>query len=130
MTDSAPIQLIQIVASPDFKTQTRKLSKRYHNLQTDLQPLLDQLIQGETPGDRIQGIQSIVYKVRLKNSNAKKGKSGGYRIIYYLKSQDNILLVTLYSKSDRTDIAIETIVNIIAAYENSSFLKRDRSPLS
>ena len=127
MTDSAPIQ---IVASPDFKTQTRKLSKRYHNLQTDLQPLLDQLIQGETPGDRIQGIQSIVYKVRLKNSNAKKGKSGGYRIIYYLKSQDNILLVTLYSKSDRTDIAIETIVNIIAAYENSSFLKRDRSPLS
>ena len=130
MTDSAPIQLIQIVASPDFKTQTRKLSKRYHNLQTDLQPLLDQLIQGETPGDRIQGIQSIVYKVRLKNSNAKKGKSGGYRVIYYLKSQDNILLVTLYSKSDRTDIAIETIVNIIAAYENSSFLKRDRSPLS
>jgi mRNA-degrading endonuclease RelE of RelBE toxin-antitoxin system len=117
MTDSAPIQLIQIVASPDFKTQTRKLSKRYHNLQTDLQPLLDQLIQGETPGDRIQGIQSIVYKVRLKNSNAKKGKSGGYRVIYYLKSQDNILLVTLYSKSDRTDIAIETIVNIIAAYE-------------
>jgi len=117
MTDSAPIQLIQIVASPDFKTQTRKLSKRYHNLQTDLQPLLDQLIQGETPGDRIQGIQSIVYKVRLKNSNAKKGKSGGYRVIHYLKSQDNILLVTLYSKSDRTDIAIETIVNIIAAYE-------------
>ena len=117
MTDSAPIQLIQIVASPDFKTQTRKLSKRYHNLQTDLQPLLDQLIQGETPGDRIQGIQSIVYKVRLKNSNTKKGKSGGYRVIYYLKSQDNILLVTLYSKSDRTDIAIETIVNVIAAYE-------------
>ena len=118
MTDSDSIQPIQIVVAPDFKNQTRKLTKRYRNLQTDLQPLLDQLIQGETPGDRIQGLQSIVYKVRLKNSNAQKGKSGGYRVIYYLKSQDNILLVTLYSKSDRTDIAIETIVDIITAYEN------------
>jgi mRNA-degrading endonuclease RelE of RelBE toxin-antitoxin system len=60
---------------------------------------------------------TLQYKVRIKNSNAKKGKSGGYRIIYYLKSQNNILLITLYSKSDRTDIAIETIVDIIAAYE-------------
>ncbi len=114
MTDSVPIQ---ISASPDFKNQIRQLTKRYRNLQTDLQPLLDQLIQGETPGDRIQGVQSIVYKVRLKNSSAKKGKSGGYRVIYYLKSQDNILLVTLYSKSDRTDIAIETIIDIITQYE-------------
>jgi mRNA-degrading endonuclease RelE of RelBE toxin-antitoxin system len=117
MTDSAPIPPIQIVTSPDFKTQTDKLTKRYRNVKTDLKPILDQLLQGETPGDRIKGVQSIVYKVRIKNSNAKKGKSGGYRIIYYLKSQNKILLVTLYSKSDRTDIAIETIVDIIAAYE-------------
>ena len=86
MTESAPTQPIQIFASPDFKTQTRKLTKRYRNLQTDLQPFLDQLIQGETPGDRIQGIQSIVYKVRLKNSDVKKGKSGGYRALDSLKS--------------------------------------------
>ena len=94
MTESAPTQPIQIFASPDFKTQTRKLTKRYRNLQTDLQPLLDQLIQGETPGDRIKGIQSlakppgmgIVYKARLKNSDVKRGKSGGYRALYYLKS--------------------------------------------
>ena len=117
MTDLVPIPPIQIVASPDFKTQTRKLKKRYRTLQTDLQPLLERLLQGETPGDRIQGVKSIVYKVRLKNSNTKKGKSSGYRVIYYLKSQDNILLVAIYSKSDRTDIDTATIVDIVTKYE-------------
>ena len=60
----------------------------------------------------------IVYKVRLKNSDVQKGKSGGYRALYYLKSQNKIVLVAIYSKSDRTDIDAATIVAIITQYEN------------
>ena len=77
-----------------------------------------QLLQGETPGDCIKGVGSIFYKVRLKNSDVQKGKSGSYRALYYLKSQDKIVLVAIYSKSDQTDIGAATIIDIITQYEN------------
>ncbi|MCX5964803.1 MAG: type II toxin-antitoxin system RelE/ParE family toxin [Cyanobacteria bacterium] len=117
---------IEVDPSPNFIRDLRELSKSYRHIKSDLQPLIDQLLQGETPGDRIKGVKSlaeppgtgIVYKVRLKNSDVQKGKSGGYRALYYLKSQDKILLVAIYSKSDRTDIDATTIIDIITQYEN------------
>ena len=54
-----------------------------------------------------------VYKLRLRNTDAKRGKSGGYRIIYYLKSDTEVLLVTIYSKAEQSDIAVEDVVRLI-----------------
>ena len=47
----------------------------------------------------------------------QKGKSGGYRVIYYLKTDDRIILATIYSKSDRSDVDAEVIEDAIAQYE-------------
>lgn len=44
----------------------------------------------------------------------QKGKSGGYRVIYYLKTDDRIILATIYSKSDRSDVDAEVIEDAIA----------------
>jgi len=33
-----------------------------------------------------------------------RGKRGGYRIIYYLQTSDDVLLVTIYSKTEQSDI--------------------------
>lgn len=109
---------IAIDLSPTFQRDLSDLSKHYRHIRSDIQPLIDQLCQGETPGDRIQGTKSMVYKVRLKNSDIQKGKSGGYRAIYYLKTRNKILLVTIYAKSDRSDIETKAIVDIITEYEN------------
>ncbi|HEY9800433.1 MAG TPA: hypothetical protein V6D25_08745 [Leptolyngbyaceae cyanobacterium] len=72
---------IQIELTPRFKRDLRDLAKRYRQIRSDLQPLIEQLQAGELPGDRIVGVNYTVFKVRLKNSNFQKGKSGGYRVI-------------------------------------------------
>ncbi len=59
-------------------------------------------------------------QVRLKNSDTRKGKSGGYRVICYLKTSHAIILVTIYSKSDFSDVSSETIKEAIAQYEQES----------
>lgn len=42
-----------------------------------------------------------VYKARAKNSNTKVGKSNGYRLIYYVKTERKlIILLTIYYKKD------------------------------
>ena len=50
---------IEVDPSPNFIRDLRELSKSYRHIKSDLQPLIDQLLQGETPGDRIKGIQSL-----------------------------------------------------------------------
>lgn len=108
---------IQIALTPRFKKDLRELAKRYRSIRTDLQPLIEQLQAGEILGDRIAGVKYQVFKVRLKNSNIQKGKSGGYRVIYYLKTDEGIILTTIYSKSDLSDVSNETIIEAIAQYE-------------
>ncbi|MBW4517388.1 MAG: type II toxin-antitoxin system RelE/ParE family toxin [Timaviella obliquedivisa GSE-PSE-MK23-08B] len=113
---------IQIDLTPRFQRDLRDLAKRYRRVRSDLQPLIEQLQAGELPGDRISGVTYTVFKVRLKNSNVQKGKSGGYRVIYYIKADDRIILATIYSKSDFADVAAEVIENAIAQYEQQTQL--------
>lgn len=75
------------------------------------------LLAGETPGDQIQGLGYTIYKVRVRNTDAKRDKSGGYRIIYYLQTADNVLLVTIYSKAEQSDIGTEEVLCIIREEE-------------
>jgi mRNA-degrading endonuclease RelE of RelBE toxin-antitoxin system len=99
--------------SEAFERQLKRLSHRYRHIRSDVQPILDQLEAGETPGERIQGLGYTVYKVRARSTDARRGKSGGYRIIYYLKTDTDLLLVTIYSKSEQSDIGAEDVLRII-----------------
>lgn len=108
---------VEVRFSRQFKRDLKHLSKRYRKIKSNVQPIIDELEAGEKPGDRIQGTSYIVYKVRAKNTDAQKGKSGGYRIIYYVQVEDTIFLITIYSKSDLSDISIEEIMQIIDELE-------------
>jgi mRNA-degrading endonuclease RelE of RelBE toxin-antitoxin system len=108
---------IQVTFSDRFESEIRKLGKRYRRIRLDIQPVIDQLASGELPGDQIPGMDYILFKVRVKNSDIQKGKSGGYRLIYYLKTEAQILLVTLYSKSDQADISAAEIREIFTRAE-------------
>jgi mRNA-degrading endonuclease RelE of RelBE toxin-antitoxin system len=49
----------------------------------------------------------------VKNSDIKKGQSGGYQVVYYIQTPEAILLTNIYSKSDRANISNEDIEGII-----------------
>ncbi len=115
--ENEPAQ-IEIKITPEFKRSLRTLAKRYRNIRSDLQPIIDQLQAGKIIGEQIPGIRYTVFKVRVRNSNIQRGKSGGYRFIYYLKTSTKIILVTIYSKSDQGDITADTINRILASFES------------
>lgn len=95
--------------TPEFKRNLRQLAKKYRHIRSDIQPMIDTLVAGELPGDQIPGIGFPVYKVRIRNTDARRGKSGGYRIIYYLPTDVSIVLITLYSKTEQQDIEPQEI---------------------
>lgn len=108
---------VEIAPTPYFQKNLKALSKRYRGVRSDLQPLITQLQAGELPGDKISGVTLTLFKVRIKNSNIQKGKSAGYRVVYYIKTQRQIVLVTIYSKSDSADIDVNKIKEVLAEYE-------------
>ena len=110
---SEEVSSIEIVFSDEFKVLLRILAKRYRSIRNDLQPVIDNLQVGNFIGDRIPGTGYAVFKVRLKNSDIKKGKSSGYRVIYQLKDNSCVLMVLIYTKSDQTDITVKQIRDII-----------------
>jgi mRNA-degrading endonuclease RelE of RelBE toxin-antitoxin system len=62
LTESFPIE---IRVTPDFRKQLRKLEKRYRKIKLDLEPILMQIQMGDIVGDKLQGIDSEVFKSRV-----------------------------------------------------------------
>lgn len=58
----------------------------FDNIQADLAPVIERIRMREPIGDQIPGVGFTVMKVRVKNRDSQKGKSGGYRLIYWLVS--------------------------------------------
>ena len=115
MSDSIPP--ITVDETEKFRKEVKKLLKRYNSARKDIEPLIKQLEAGEIPGDRIVGNKYPVYKVRVPNSDTRKGKSSGYRVIYYTMTLEAILLTTIYSKSDRRNISNKEVEDLIGEYE-------------
>jgi mRNA-degrading endonuclease RelE of RelBE toxin-antitoxin system len=109
--------LIFVRFADEFENNLYSLSKRYRSIRKDIQIVLEQIETGNFVGDRIAGLGEdyIVIKVRVKNSNIQKGKSAGYRLVYQVESPVSVLLLTIYSKSDRDDISPNEIFNILSS---------------
>ena len=75
--------------------------------------MIDDLQSGALPGDQVPGVGIPVFKVRIRNSDAAKGKRGGYRLLYYLQTSAAIISVTIYSKSEQSDVSAGEIRRIL-----------------
>ncbi len=108
---------VQIEFTSLFKRRLKGLAKKYRQIQTDIQPVLDQLLLGNLLGDQIAGTTYTVYKARAKNSDAQSGKSGGYRLIYQIVTPSDIVLHLIYSKSEQATVSADEIQEMIETYQ-------------
>jgi mRNA-degrading endonuclease RelE of RelBE toxin-antitoxin system len=113
LTDDKPVK---VVLSESFLKDIKDLAKSYRSVRIDILPLIDKLSNGEIIGDRLKGFDYEIYKVRVKNSDNQKGASGGYRVIYHVKTIDFIVLSNIYSKSDYESIDDSLVEKSIQEY--------------
>jgi mRNA-degrading endonuclease RelE of RelBE toxin-antitoxin system len=111
-----PRPAIEISFTPEFKRNLRGLAKKYPRIRSDVQPIIEQIQHGKFIGDQVQGTGYTIFKVRIRNSDAARGKSGGYRVIYYLKTATAVILITIYSKTEQSDISPAKIKKILAEF--------------
>lgn len=95
--------------------------KGYRKIEEDITEITNKLEQGHLLGNPIEDLNlsfnNNIYKVRAVNSSAKVGKSNGFRIIYYVvKDDEEIFLLTIYSKKDKENISNKDILKLIKQY--------------
>jgi len=107
--------MISINLSQKSVKDLKFLKKRFPKIDNDLDKLFSSLTTGKVIGARIREFKSFeIYKARLNNSSSKIGKSGGFRVIYYLKrSEEYILVLSIYSKTSRINISKKEILKIL-----------------
>lgn len=117
MPSEPAISPVEIRFTPEFKRNLRALSKRYRHIRSDIEPVIEQLRAGNFIGDQIPRTGYTLYKVRIRNRDTQKGQSGGYRMIYYLQTKESVVLITLYSKTEQSDISAAAIRRIIRDFD-------------
>lgn len=96
-----------IFPTPNFEKELKRLVKKYPSLKSDLAVLLKSL--QETP---IQGAEIFknCYKIRFAIKSKGKGKSGGGRLITFIKIQNEcIYLVSVYDKSEKETVSDQVL---------------------
>jgi mRNA-degrading endonuclease RelE of RelBE toxin-antitoxin system len=100
-----------IFRTDDFSKHLKNLAKKYPSIKKDYNDLLASL--SENP---LQGVSlgKNCYKVRWKISSKQTGKSGGARVITYVKIENKrITLLDVYDKADKDSITEKELAALI-----------------
>jgi mRNA-degrading endonuclease RelE of RelBE toxin-antitoxin system len=94
-----------------FEREAKPLLKKYTSLKSELAALGKELSENPKQGTPLG---NNIYKIRLAIASKGKGKSGGARVITYLKiEQRNVYLLTIYDKGSRNTISDGEIQEIL-----------------
>ncbi len=101
----------EIIATPIFKRDIKKLAKKYRSLKSEFAILLSGLEDNPKMGI---SLGNNCFKIRLSIASKGKGKSGGGRIITNVMVQDKtIYLLTIYDKSEKENISDKELEDLI-----------------
>jgi len=77
----------EVIAAEYFKRRYTKLRKTYRRIEEDYASLLEILENNPLEGEAIPGFGNKIYKLRIRSTNMKRGKRGGYllNIKWFLK---------------------------------------------
>lgn len=95
---------------PLFDKQAKRLAKKYPSLKKDLMELLKSLTNNPEQGT---ALGNGFYKIRVALSSKGKGKSGGARVITYVKvTVTTVYLTSIYDKSEKSAITDKELKQI------------------
>ncbi len=94
-----------------FKRDLKQLAKKYVSIINDVENLFTELAENPTLGTPLG---KDCFKIRLAISSKSKGKSGGSRVITYVHiSNEEVLLLSIYDKSEKADITAKELNAIL-----------------
>ncbi|MFY7811580.1 MAG: type II toxin-antitoxin system RelE/ParE family toxin [Flavobacterium sp.] len=103
-----------IELSANFKKEAKRLTKKYPSLKAELAELFTELEENPTTGTPLG---NDIYKIRLAIASKNKGKSGGARILSFVKvTETTVLLFSIYNKGEVDSLTDKEIEALLEGY--------------
>ena len=97
--------------SSNFKKEAKKLVKKFPSLKQELADLFTMLERNPNIGTYLG---NDIYKIRLAIASKNKGKSGGARVLSFVKiTETTVLLFSIYNKGDIDNLTDKEIKRLI-----------------
>ncbi|TJZ53591.1 hypothetical protein FAZ15_16270 [Sphingobacterium olei] len=94
-----------------FDRQAKRLLKKFPSLKSELLELVTVLKEKPAYGT---DLGNNCFKVRLAMASKGKGKSGGARVItHFYVSEDTVILLSIYDKSEKASISEKQILLLL-----------------
>ena len=90
----------KVIHTKRFQSRLKRLARRFPSALAEVDALTEELMQGERPGDLYKGLGRVVYRVRRANPSDRRGKSGGFRITYYVHDANTVALLAIAQRKD------------------------------
>ena len=101
----------EIIPTPPFAKELKTLAKKYKSIGDDLRKLIKELDENPKLGTYLG---KDCFKIRMTISSKGKGKSGGARVITYVKVvHEKIYLLDIYDKSNSESISDKELMLLI-----------------
>lgn len=104
---------MKIEYSQSFLRQAKQLAKKFKLLKQDLQQAVQDIQTNQNLGVELG---NNLFKKRVKNSSIPTGKSGGFRIIIYAELKNSIVLIAIYSKTEKDTLTDAELSKLIESY--------------
>lgn len=105
---------ININFSDAFESRVKKFIKKFPSLANELIDFVEELKKNPFVG---KSLGAGLYKMTLASESKGKGKSGGFRIINYIVSQNkdeiDVTVLIIYDKSEDSTMKKEVLVKMV-----------------
>lgn len=104
----------KVEISSNYRREVKILAKKYPSLKAELSILFTELENNPTLGIPLG---NNVYKIRLAIASKNKGKSGGARVMSYVKIVDAaVLLFSIFDKGEKASLSNKEIEELLKPY--------------
>lgn len=104
-----------VIATDPFERKLKRLAEKHKSIGSDLFAIIEELEENPTLGTPLG---KNCFKIRLAITSKGKGKSGGARIITYVRViQNTVFLMDIYDKSEQSTISekeLQMLIDILA----------------
>ncbi len=105
----------EILRTEEFSRHLKQLARKYPSVKNDFAVLLDSLLINPEQGT---ALGKHCYKIRMKITSKRTGKSGGARVITYVRIiHHRIVLLDIYDKSDKDSLTDQELAALIKKAE-------------
>lgn len=108
-----------VIVTEPFERKLKRLAKKHKSLKDDLSLVIKTLAENPTHGT---SIGKECYKLRIAISSKAKGKSGGARMITYVRIVNKtVYLLDIYDKSKQNNISnkeLKSLIDILVEQRN------------